>query len=80
MNKMKNKKDKSDGKRKRKEISSSDYSSDDDGYKLKGDRRVQYVDLHVPREEINKLCKSLNVDTNGYYVKMEAVLTKRAKH
>ncbi|KAK8887364.1 hypothetical protein M9Y10_038404 [Tritrichomonas musculus] len=51
-----------------------DYDYD---YRLKDDRRVHYVTLRVPRNEIEKLCSSLNINTKGYFVKMEAVLTKR---
>ena len=33
------------------------------------------VVIHVPRSEIQNLCKSLNIDTKGYYVKLEAVFS-----
>ena len=52
----------------------------DDDYKLRDDKNVHYVTLHLPRSEIQKICDSLNIDTKGYYVKMEAVLTKRNRH
>lgn len=49
----------------------------DDGYRLRDDKRVHYVTLHLPRNEIQKICDSLNIDTKGYFVRMEAVMTKR---
>lgn len=57
-----------------------DYDDDDDGYRLKDDRRVHYITLHLPRSEIKKICEYQNIDTRGYFVKVEAVLTKRHSH
>ncbi|KAH0793546.1 hypothetical protein GPJ56_002593 [Histomonas meleagridis] len=40
-------------------------------------KETKYVQIHIPREALEDLCKSLELDTNGYYVKMEAVLKRR---
>lgn len=42
----------------------------------RSERQVKHVTLRVPRTEITKLCESLNLNTDGYYVQVEAVLTK----
>ena len=60
--------------RPKKKKSRGRYEDDDHS---RNSSQPRYIRIHAPREAIEDLCNSLNVDTNGYYVKMEAVLTKR---
>jgi hypothetical protein len=41
------------------------------------DRRPKQrvIDLHLPRDMVNQLCADLGIDTKGYFVRVEAVLT-----